>query len=738
MAEGVKTPIEPGMIARLVAGVRYGITGSKPDWFGPGEPIAPMAQEQTAGRQFDYPVAYNTRYTPRSGEAISFAQLRGLADSCDVLRLVIETRKDQVAKLKWSVKPRDEKSQSDDRCRAIEDFFAFPDKEHSWDDWLRMLLEDLFVIDAPAIYVRPTIGGDVYAFEPIDGSTIKRVLDENGRTPMAPQPAYQQILKGVPAVDYSSDELIYTPRNPRTHKIYGYSPVEQIIITINTALRRSLHQLQYYTEGNVPEALIGVPETWNPDQIKRFQEYWDMMLEGNTAERRHAKFIPGGLKIQETKPAALKDEYDEWLARVVCFAFSIASTPFTKQVNRATAETAQEAAVSEGLAPIMLWIQSLANKIIAKYFDAPDLGFFWIEETIQQPEIAAKIIDTKLKNATMTINEARAIDGLDPVEGGDELMIYTSAGAVLLKDVINPPPPPEPPPIVMAPPPGDGSEPPPVPPNKEALGKAKKTMAHIDRERAEIVRQQAKLKKVVAAFLTEKGKDVASQIIEAMDSTGKMSADDVSRLGRILEAINTNDWAALAGDVQNILEAVTRDGSITALAQIGIKDAGEELVNLLNDKALDYSKERSAELVGMKYVDGELVENPDAEWAISESTREMVRSDVARAIEEGMSNDDLADLLAENYAFSDERAEMIARTETAFADVAGNMTAYRESGVVESKEWLVGDGCCELCQEMEGIGPIPLDENFPNDGGDGPPLHPMCRCTVIPVVSEEQ
>ena len=67
MAEGVKTPIEPGMIARLVAGVRYGITGSKPDWFGPGEPIAPMAQEQTAGRQFDYPVAYNTRYTPRSG-----------------------------------------------------------------------------------------------------------------------------------------------------------------------------------------------------------------------------------------------------------------------------------------------------------------------------------------------------------------------------------------------------------------------------------------------------------------------------------------------------------------------------------------------------------------------------------------------------------------------------------------------------------------------------------------------
>ena len=48
--------------------------------------------------------------------------------------------------------------------------------------------------------------------------------------------------------------------------------------------------MQHYTEGNVPEALIGVPETWTVDQIKAFQTYWDSILEGSTAERvvRHA------------------------------------------------------------------------------------------------------------------------------------------------------------------------------------------------------------------------------------------------------------------------------------------------------------------------------------------------------------------------------------------------------------------------------------------------------------------
>jgi uncharacterized protein (DUF2236 family) len=59
--------------------------------------------------------------------------------------------------------------------------------------------------------------------------------------------------------------------------------------------QRQIYQLQYYTEGNVPEALIGVPENWNPDQIRQFQAYWDSLNAGDTAERRHAKFVPGGV-----------------------------------------------------------------------------------------------------------------------------------------------------------------------------------------------------------------------------------------------------------------------------------------------------------------------------------------------------------------------------------------------------------------------------------------------------------
>ncbi|HLY57001.1 MAG TPA: hypothetical protein VKS60_15660 [Stellaceae bacterium] len=113
---------------------------------------------------------------------------------------------------------------------------ARPDREHAWDEWVRMLVEDMLVLDAATIYPRRAVDGSLLALEPLDGGTIKRVLDDWGRTPQPPLPAYQQILKGLPAVNYTADALLYLPRNPRTWRVYGLSPVEQCLFTINIAL----------------------------------------------------------------------------------------------------------------------------------------------------------------------------------------------------------------------------------------------------------------------------------------------------------------------------------------------------------------------------------------------------------------------------------------------------------------------------------------------------------------------
>ena len=283
------------------------ITGVSPDtWFGPLQPLAPMAPPEVKGRQFDYPFGANLNYIPRAEDGISFAELRGLADALPLLRAVIETRKDQIAGQNYAVRARARADAPDvsKSIDAVSRFLARPDRRHSFADWLRMLVEEMLVIDAATIYPRFNRGGSLYSLDIIDGATIKPLIGDDGRSPEPPDPAYQQILKGIPAADFSADELIYLPRNVRSHRLYGMSPVEQIALTINIALRRDAATLDYYRTGSSPDAFATLPKEWTADQIRSFQDYFDALMSGNLARRRMTKFMPADFKLIETPPNA--------------------------------------------------------------------------------------------------------------------------------------------------------------------------------------------------------------------------------------------------------------------------------------------------------------------------------------------------------------------------------------------------------------------------------------------------
>ena len=227
-----------------------------------------------------------------------------------------------------------------------------------------MLIEDLLVIDAATIYPRFTRAGKLYSLDVIDGATIKPLIGEDGRAPEAPDPAYQQILHGVPAADFSADELLYLPRNVRTHKLYGMSPVEQIALTVNIALRRDVATLDYYRAGSLPDAFGTVPKEWTGDQVRAFQDYFDGLMSGNLHRRRMLKFMPADFRLVEYRQPPLKDMYDEWLARIICYAFSVPASAFVSQVNRATSETLRLQATQEGLVPLKTWIKSALDQVI--------------------------------------------------------------------------------------------------------------------------------------------------------------------------------------------------------------------------------------------------------------------------------------------------------------------------------------------------------------------------------------
>jgi hypothetical protein len=736
--------IKPSFITRVRMGIRA-FSGTMPNWFGPEAPIPAQAPPQLVGREFDYPTGYNLNYTPKFGEGIGFPTLRVLAESWDMLRLIIETRKDQLCGQEWQIMPRDSSKKSTPDCQAIEDWFRLPDKEHTWEEWLRMVLEDMYVLDAPTLYPRPAKDGTLYSLEPMDGATIKRVIDDNGRTPIAPYIAYQQVIKNVPAWEFTRDELIYRPRNPRTNKVYGYSPVEQIIVLINMALNRQASQLQYYTEGSTPDLILSVPDTWSPEQVMVFKKYWDAVLKGNLGKRRGTMFVHNGMKAVNTKEQILIDKFEEWIARVVCFCFGMSPTPFIQQQTRGAGATMATQAKEEGLEPAMAWVRNLMNYVLAKYFKRPDLCFKWTRDMETDPLTRAQVNNLQARAGKLTINEWRQQDGQDPIEGGDVAMIYTASGAVPLdrcasgeildnaamsnsfegepgqggsaKGAAN------------AKPNRSGKQGAPTRSgkqnqptrnandktgprgssksmNKVALYKAKK-----DGTRP-VTKVETKLAMELTPLLHKLGSQTLAGLLKqgyGRHTLGTPLAQVDSLLGGI-----SYDTSTLIEPVEAALGKVIEAGYKAAVSQVMAKAAP-----VAEGDAAEYAAARAASLVS----------------EIEETTRNLLRGTIEKALEEGWTVIQLADALVKEYAFSAQRAATIAATEINDALTHAELSAWENTGVVKAVEWSKSnlEGVCEVCEGNAEEGAVPLGSLF-KSGDDGPPAHPNCRCSLIPVV----
>lgn len=750
MARPNGTPIDTNsFLSRLKAGFRIAI--GQNNWMPPGEPIqpslTPTQQEDVKGRKFDFPVGVNTRFQPLTDEqqrALNYQQLKALSNY-DMVRMAINTRKDQMSRLKFKVKPRDKKKEADARCEEVEKLLRRPSgKNQSFNSWLRELVEALLIIDVVAIQPKKTVGGKTLGFELIDGALIKKVIDETGRTPDAPAVAYQQILKGVPACDFTEEELLIVHRNTSTDKIYGRSPVEDIAFTINIALRRQVTQLSYFTDSNIPAGFLTAPPEWTPEQCAEYSSFIDSLLEGNLGNRSKVVMVPGSTSFTQAKEPPLKNEFDEWLARNVCYAFSLSPQALVRENNRATAEQAALNSKEEGLGPLQEFLKTdIFDVIIEKFLGYDDLEFVWEEENVVDTLKQAQVNQIYVAAGVLTPNEIRAELGKDPLP---EIEIQDT---ILEEDKLN----------TKMPDPNkqrqaDRQAEEEAADNTDLTEKAekatlKKKAYTIDRNRKAVLSNEAKLKSVYLDVFDTSKADLLTVYREQIGNKFDDIKDDETP--DVIQARQTH--AQMLAPV--ILGALTFKGAsyvnkivkpYASMVKDSVKEASKQLydmgietssiVNTVRDKAIQYAEERGAALVGMKSNGvGGWIPNPNPEFSITDTTRDMLREEVVQALSQGLSPQKFADRLADVYALSEDRAMKIARTEMAWADVEGNLELYREAKV-EKKKWIAEAGACEDCLANEAMGVIDMDETFA-DGSDGPPAHPNCKCDVIPVLEEE-
>ena len=730
----------------LIEGVEPG------SWASPQNPIRPTLQLGVGIRGYDFTPGINLQFVPRGDVAIKFSQLWNVSNAFDLCRLAIETRKDQLVGRSWVVRIKPQpgetkamqaKRQSTSKNVAqVTSFLKRPDGVHTFDIWLRMWLEQLLVFDAPCFYPIKSMTGDCLSWRLISGTTITPLLDNNGFVPQPPNPAYQQIILGIPtsnlaaqgaqaAKEYTVNQLIYSPRNPRVDSRWGFSPVEQVITTLQIGANFQQSTKLAYTSGNVPEGFLPVSDGWTPAQMKDYQKWLDSMLAGNLAMKRRMIIVPDAKHPPTFSKETLivNPVVYEFLVRTVCYAFSLSPQNLLKQVNRGTAKESSDIAQIEGEEPWSKHIENVLNSAIETTMGMEDVEFAFQDTREMDPVKQAQTDQIYLTTGTYTRNEIREARGDDPrpEKAANELTVTTPMGVVSIDEQ-----PAEP---------ADSDEDQDPNPGRSTPVKVKK-IASLKVRAGDLTprSRQARhdfgrqLTKFLASqrdrISTKARQQFAAQKGVPCGTLHKDTESDTKRAAAILALLDW-DYYTLYGFAVPYMQVAAEEG-VHAGAYQAAANLNASLPGTLADalpKAKAAADARAAEMVGMEIQDdGTVAESPSAAWAISDTAKDDVLGTLKQAIAEDWTPEQLESVLQASVVWTPDHADLIADNEISRQQASGHLTSWLASGKVLEYQWTVMDlGCCDLCRSFNLLGSVKAGYQFaPMIYAPG--AHPFCRC----------
>jgi len=129
-------------------------------------------------------------------------------------------------------------------------------------------------------------------------------------------------------------------------------------------------------------------------------------------------------------------------------------------------------------------------------------------------------------------------------------------------------------------------------------------------------------------------------------------------------------------------------------------------------------------------IDALQVRNLSALRGISDETNKQIIQSLTEGMKNGEDYRRLAQRLTDSIDnFGINRAEIMARTETAFTHNQAAEMRYAQNGI-EKVEWFASytENTCDACSDLDG-------QVFNiNESWERPPLHPRCMCTIAPVL----
>jgi HK97 family phage portal protein len=523
---------------------------------------------------------------------------------------------------------------------------------------------------------------------------------------------------GGQEVAYKPSEILHSKLWSPTNDWYGLSPIQVAARAIdrhNAAEAWNTALLQ--NSARPPGALVAKNGYDMPDEdFENLKEKLDAKHAGPTNAGR-IMLLEGDLSWEEM---GLSPKDMDWLegqragARLICAVFGVPPQLIDASDNTTYSnyQEARKALYMETVLPLMDHLRDDLNNWLAPKFGEDVILDYDPDEIEALQEDRDKLWGRVATATFMTLNEKRQEVGLEPVPGGDVLLLPATMVAKDVSGDLTTPPTPTDTPDPNDP--ANGGDDPAADSAKRQL-RAFNPSEEAKELTAQVFVQLADAWEGQVSDLTAKAFDREGRAVAQAFQTGGQEA--------ALEAVKAADWTTL---YVAFMTAVAQDFGERSLEGMKASGAGIE-TKAIEDWWHDEAQRWIRTAAALKVT------------AVTGVTRGVLAALISEGLAAGESIPHIAGRITETYStFSKTRSVTIARTEVTGAANYGSRTAAKSTGLHLEKAWLAtGDARTRLSHRHLDGQRVGMDETYSNglmypgdpNGSAGEVIN--CRCTEV-------
>ena len=560
---------------------------------------------------------------------------------------------------------------------------------------------------------------------------------------------YKMTRSDGKTVTFQPDEIIHFKDYPDPLNAYnGVSALMPASIRVQTEEFATRYQRDFFLNSARPDAVLKSPKKLLSKQKAELRKNWNRQHQGIKNSSKIG-LLEGGMEYQLISLTQKDMDYIEGIKMTrddILVAFRMTKTVLgiTEDVNRANSEAAMYVFLSEVIVPEMRAIVEKLNEEMIY----PDFGenFYlsFVDPTPANRELQLKEYTDGLTNNWLLINEVRQRENLPPVKGGWSLympIMNAAVGGLSAEDQKKM--------IKMVEKDSESNEKiikakqlADIPTyNFKGRKKLKDKISLYEKIAKEMVRktikgkkkgvetkrpmiQDPEIRKMYAEMVNKKIDAKSMKLKDGMDEFALRQKARV--MDKLAKKVKMKKKFVIDSIFNKSKEETIAIEFIVPYIEEFLKEAGLDSLNSIAPaetfstdlkRVQDFIKKR-AELFAE---------------SVNSTTLSGLETTLAEGIEAGEGITALMDRVESVYeAFPSYRSELVARTEATAANNEGILESFKQSDVVNGKEWINSGDARVRVEHQDGVGVggeiVKVGEKFSN--GLQYPSEPNCRCVL--------